>query len=137
MDVNWTETELMEALNRNPALRIRPAEMEKLRALAPEKKHKYGAKPGYLDGIYFDSQAEMERYSTLVLLRTAKVIKDFKCHPRYEVGPKITYEADFEVEYFDGHKEIEDVKGVETPAFKMKAKLFRERYPDLILKIIK
>jgi hypothetical protein len=136
--MNMTYQELMQLLKSNPSLRVRPDEMAKLHEIEEsEKKHKYNAKPGYLDGIYFDSQAEMERYAELKLLKTARAIKDFRVHPRYQISMGRYYEADFEVIYPDGHVEVEDVKGYETPEFKLKADLFREKYPDLILKIIK
>lgn len=133
--MNMTYDELMNLLSENPALRVRPEDMEKLKE--SKKEHKYHAQPGYLDGIYFDSQAEMERYGELQMLKLAKVISSFKVHPKYKVSANRYYEADFEVTYPDGHIEVEDVKGVETQAFKLKADLFRERYPELILKIIK
>lgn len=134
--MNMTYEELMELLKKNPALRIRKEDMDLLQE-AKKKQHKYNAQPGYLDGIYFDSQAEMERYGELVILKLAKVIKDFRLHPRYQISKKRYYEADFEVIYPDGHIEVEDVKGFETQEFKLKADLFREKYPDLILKILK
>jgi len=136
--MNMTYEQLMQLLKNNPALRIRPEDMAKLKEVQEEeKKHKYNAKPGYLDGIYFDSQAEMERYGELLILKLAKVIKDFRIHPRYKISQNKYYEADFEVIYPDGHIEVEDVKGYETPEFKLKADLFREKYPDMTLKIIK
>ena len=49
----------------------------------------------------------------------------------------ISYIADFRVEYDDGRIEIEDVKGVETEAFKLKRKLFEAAYPDLTLVIVR
>jgi hypothetical protein len=135
--MNMTYEELMDSLRKNPALRLRKSELEKLEGAKNQKEHKYHAQPGYLDGIYFDSQAEMERYGELRILKIAKIIIGFKVHPKYKISSKKYYEADFEVTYPDGHKEVEDVKGVETQAFKLKEDLFRERYPDLILKIIK
>lgn len=135
--MNWTMDELTDALKKNPALRVKQSELDKLQEEGQEKKHKYNAKPGYLDGIYFDSQAEMERYGELMMLKLAKVIKSFKVHPRYKISNNKYYEADFEVVYQDGHVEVEDVKGVETQTFKLKADLFREKYPDLKLTIIK
>jgi hypothetical protein len=126
----------MFLLKKNPALRIRPEELGKIQE-AEGKEHKFHAKPGYLDDIYFDSQAEMERYGELKLLKRAKEIESFKVHPKYKISGKRHYEADFEVTYPDGRIEVEDVKGFETPEFKLKADLFREKYPDLVLKIIK
>jgi hypothetical protein len=135
--MNMTYEELMNSLRKNPALRLRKSELDKLEGAKNQKEHKYHAQPGYLDDIYFDSQAEMERYGELRILKMAKVIADFRVHPKYKISSRRFYEADFEVSYPDGHIEVEDVKGVETKEFKLKADLFRERYPDLIFKIIK
>jgi len=49
----------------------------------------------------------------------------------------ITYSADFRVTYADGHVEIIDVKGFETPEFKRTRKMFEYRYPELTLMVIK
>ncbi len=135
--MNMSYTELQELLKKNPALHVRSEDLARLQEADTGKEHKYHAQPGYLDGIYFDSQAEMERYGELRILKMAKVIEDFKVHPKYQISPRKYYEADFEVKYSDGHIEVEDVKGFETPEFKLKADLFREKYPDKILKILK
>jgi hypothetical protein len=138
MGLSMSYSELIDLMRKNPAIRIRKEDMEQLEGLEESKKeHKFHAKPGYLDGIYFDSQAEMERYGELNMLILAKVISSFKVHPRYRVSENHSYEADFEVIYPDGHIEVEDVKGFETPEFKLKADLFRAKYPELILKIVK
>lgn len=107
--------------------------------------NKYNAKPGYLDGIYFDSQAERQRYLELKLLAREKQIIALKVHPRYELFPadkdrhlpRMVYEGDFE--YFDQvtkTRVVEDVKGVETPVFRLKANIFRRLYPELELRVL-
>lgn len=135
--MQWTVEHLQETLKRNPVLKVNQKDVHKLDEIKSSKRHKYNAKPGWLDGYYFDSQAEMERYGELVILKLAGSVKDFKVHPKYDVGSGITYELDFEVIYQDGHKELEEVKGRWTQAARMKVKMFRKKYPDLPLKIIK
>jgi hypothetical protein len=87
-----------------------------------------------VDGITFASKAEARRYLELKLLVRAGKISGLKLQPRYplnaEGGAKIaTYVADFEyVSEFNGQTFTEDVKGVETPAFRLKAKLFEAQY---------
>jgi len=49
----------------------------------------------------------------------------------------ISYVADFKVTYQDGRVEIEDVKGVETEAFKLKKKMFEASHPHLTLRIVR
>ena len=70
-----------------------------------------------------------------------------KVHPRYELEPKftdadgkkhrsITYIGDFEYVQ-DGRVICEDVKGVETAVFRLKAELMARRYPNIKLKIVR
>ena len=111
---------------------------------------KYRAKPATLDGIRFDSKAEMRRYQQLSLIEKAGEISDLKIHPRFELQPAfvdrngnkqraIVYEADFS--YFDkalGHTIIEDVKGYEgNRAWQLKYKMFLFSYRSYDLRVIK
>jgi len=116
-----------------------------LRDLGGTRRHKYGAQPVELQGIHFDSTAEAQRYAELQLLAAAGAIHALRVQPRYELQPAftaptgetvraITYKADFEYQE-DGRTIVEDVKGVATPVFRLKAKLFRYRYPELELRI--
>lgn len=92
-----------------------------------------------IDGITFASKAEMNRYCELKLLIKAHEITDLEFQPKFDLIPKfevdgkkyrkISYSADFK--YFDITKDkivIEDVKGFETPVFKLKKKLFLYKY---------
>ena len=107
---------------------------------------KYGAIKTTIDGIKFDSKKEGSRYSELKLMQTIGIVKSFELQPSFILhegykrkdGKKIrpiVYKADFGVVYADGHIEIEDVKGILTPLFKLKRKLLEAKY-DLILKIV-
>jgi hypothetical protein len=58
------------------------------------------------------------------------------CKKKMPVIRAITYSADFRVTYADGHVEIIDVKGFETPEFKRTRKMFEYRFPELTLKIV-
>ena len=49
----------------------------------------------------------------------------------------IRYRPDFEVWRLDGTLEAHDFKGMETPVFKLKAKLFRARYPGVPLVVVR
>lgn len=107
------------------------------------RQHKYGAKKAIVDNIKFDSQAEAKYYSKLKLLKRAKLIVDFEIQPEYIVydgfvrdGKKyqpIKYRGDFLVTYPDGRIEVIDVKGMKTPVYEMKKKMFTDRYRDLVL----
>lgn len=110
---------------------------------------KYHSRKTTVDGITFDSRAEAARYSELKLLEKGGYISDLVLQPEYELIPafkkngktyrKTVYKADFSYYDFLTNKVIvEDVKGVKTPAYKLKKKLFEYRYKDLeILEIVK
>ena len=96
-----------------------------------------------LDGICFDSKREAERYAELRILMKAGQIKDLILQPVFELQGKfrcrsknysaITYKADFQyTETATGMVVVEDVKGMETEAFKIKKKLFLRKYGDNI-----
>ena len=77
-----------------------------------------------IDGIKFDSKAEAEYYFELKLRERAGQIKILEIQPAvYMTDARILYRADFLIEE-DGVKKYIDVKGVETPVFKLKKKLW-------------
>ena len=114
-----------------------------------EGMNKYHARKTEIDGIAFDSQAEARRYQELIMLVRAGEITGLAVHPRYVLldpfvyqGKRvrgIEYEPDF-VYRERGATIAEDVKGghnvTATRTFEIKAKLFRHRYPDIILRIV-
>lgn len=112
--------------------------------LVPNKRSKYNAKKTTVDGITFDSKKEANRYTELVAMQTAGLIKNLRLQPKYLLQENfckngtayrpIYYVADFE--YFDTEKQktiVEDVKSkaTATPVYKLKKKLFEFRYEDL------
>ncbi|MDE6357405.1 MAG: DUF1064 domain-containing protein [Eubacteriales bacterium] len=105
--------------------------------------NKYYNKKIKIDGINFDSKLEAKRYQQLKLMEQTGSIKDLVLQPKYELLKgfkrrgktylKVTYIADFI--YFDNEKKrqvIEDVKGFETPVFKLKLKFFLAHLDDNI-----
>jgi len=93
---------------------------------------KYKAKPTTIDGVRFPSKKEARRYSQLKLLLAAGQIKNLELQPQYPIhvaGSKIcTYIADFRYIDRSGVTIVEDVKGVETPVFRLKKKLVEAIY---------
>ena len=90
--------------------------------------NKYGNVRETEDGYTFDSQAEAKHYRELKYRLLAGEISDLQVHPRFPIrvnGTVIcTYVADFA--YFEGGmRVVEDVKGVRTAVFVLKAKLLR------------
>lgn len=101
------------------------------------RKPKYNNVKTVLDGMTFDSKAEARRYAELKLMQRSGELMTVGCQPSFVVAPGIRYVADFIVVDRDGHVWVEDVKGVETQAFKLKAKLFRSAYPGIELRVVK
>ncbi|MBP2638292.1 MAG: hypothetical protein H6Q72_4199 [Firmicutes bacterium] len=110
-----------------------------------EKGAKYNNVKVQLDGMVFDSKKEAAKYGELVLLKRAGEVIDFKHHPKAFVlqhgymcqqtkkwVKPITYTPDFWVLYADGSEVWIDTKGYRTEVYKIKIKLFREKYSDLI-----
>ncbi len=106
-----------------------------------EKVSKYRAKNKELDGHKFDSTLESEAYVILKTWQQCGVISGLELQPTYILQEKqkgmraIKYVADFRFIHEDGQIGIVDVKGVYTPVFLLKAKMFRARFPDLNLQI--
>jgi hypothetical protein len=83
-------------------------------------------KPTFVDGKRFASKKEAQRYSDLRLLEIAGEISKLKCQVKFPLWVEgelvCTYIADFS--YLEnGVYKVEDVKGVKTPAYKIKKNL--------------
>lgn len=108
---------------------------------------KYRNKRTRAGGIIFDSKREAMYYLKLLAAQQKGSIKEIELQPKFLLQrkftknginfPAITYKADFKVTYADGSVEIIDIKGMSTPVFKLKHKMFEFVYPDLSLKIVK
>lgn len=100
-----------------------------------------------INGIKFDSKMEAEYYLELLEQQKQGFIREIRLQPRFVLqdafehqGKKIqeiAYVADFEVIYQDGRVEYIDVKGHEDAQFKIKHKMFKFRYPDHKLILMK
>lgn len=111
-----------------------------------QKKSKYKNQKCVVDGISFDSKLEARRWQDLKLLERAGVITDLKRQVPFELIPTqrppgeptmycCKYIADFTY-YKDGKFIVEDAKGQETEAFKIKQKLMYEKH-GIVLRITK
>lgn len=104
-----------------------------------KSRSKYRNKKVQIGKHVFDSKAEARYYSHLKLMEKAGEILFFRLQPRYRLldgfekhGKKhrpIDYVADFEVHHKDGTIEVVDVKGMQTQVFRIKEKLFNQKYP--------
>ena len=97
---------------------------------------KYHNTPTEIDGIRFDSKAEAKRYLELKALEATGKIAWFSRQPSFLLPGDIRYMPDFCVCDSQGLIWMEDVKGVETEAFKLKKRLWDEKYRGLELKVI-
>lgn len=137
-------------MTRRAPLRRQPAAVSA--AAPPAPYSKYRNQPTVVDGIRFASKKEAKRWTQLRLLQMADEIRDLERQPRYrlEVDGKLvcTYVADFAyripikgtVGQGVGGRELcdrvaEDVKGIQTEVFKLKAKLFRALYSHIELRL--
>lgn len=103
--------------------------------VSAKKAPKYHNKKTVVDGIVFDSKGEANRYGELKMLERSGQIEHLRLQVAYELrgmnGDKICkYIADFE--YIEnGKMVVEDFKGLATQAYKLKAKLFKDNFPDI------
>lgn len=105
------------------------------------KPHKYGARKTTYNGQVYDSQAEADYAAALDRMKAAGAIADW-CRGSVLVlvpgkrSERVTYIPDFWVLENDGEGHYVDVKGVETPVFKLKMKLLRHAMPTARLLIV-
>lgn len=100
---------------------------------------KYNAKKVTIDGIQFDSKIESQYYLHLKQKMENKEIIAFGLQPEFilqdsfkkngKTFREIKYIADFNIVHNDGTIEIVDVKGMVTPVFLLKKKLYEKQYP--------
>ena len=101
---------------------------------------KYGNTKITVDNIVFDSKAEARRYGELKLLQRAGEISGLHMHPAFNLfgqcNTKICkYVGDFQYRNNVGVVVVEDVKGVKTTAYRLKAKLFRDNFGFAITEV--
>ncbi len=97
---------------------------------------KYRAIPTVVDNVRFASKKEAARYLELKTLAKCGIIRDLELQIPFALKVNgilvATYVCDFR--YTDASMNrtvIEDTKGMRTPVYKLKAKLFAACYPDL------
>jgi hypothetical protein len=104
--------------------------MEEFHALR-KREHKFHAKACVVDGIYFPSKRQANRYQVLSLLVKAGTITDLQIDNsqttfRLEVNGQLVckYRADA-VYRENGERVVEDSKGYRTEAYLLKRKLMK------------
>lgn len=115
------------------------------RVFTQGRRRKYGNEPRMVDGIRYDSHLEARIASELDLRMKAGELKDIERQVTvdlYAHGEHICkYRVDFKITHADGMVEWIEVKGFETPEWRLKWKLFEAqmavRHPDNKLTIIR
>lgn len=98
------------------------------------RRGKFNAKPTMLDGRRFASKSEAGYYTQLKLLERCGEITNLTLQPRVKLTKYVTYVPDFSYSIpEDGIKLYVDVKGFQTPEFKIKKNLWREFGPANLL----
>lgn len=106
-------------------------------------KNKYRAYKPFINDIQFDSLNESRFYLLLLEFQKAGRIRKFELQKKFTLIPshikngkkyrETAYIADFIIHGIDGKMDVIDVKGLETPEFIIKHKIFEYVYPDLTL----
>ncbi|AWN22196.1 hypothetical protein DKM44_02230 [Deinococcus irradiatisoli] len=103
----------------------------------PLARHKFGAVRTVRGGITFDSKAEAKRYDDLQAMEKDGKIVGFMRQPVFYLPGGTRYVADFLIFWADGRVTTEDVKGVETEAFKIKWREVQAAYPWMEFELFK
>ena len=106
--------------------------------VAPKEERTYG-------GRIYASKKEASYAAQLDQLKAARgVARVLEWRPQVKVPLVVNgvtvavYVADFVVWYRSPERvEVHEVKGFETPMWRLKEKLFRAIYPDMVLKVIR
>lgn len=105
------------------------------------KRNKYNAKSTHYNGRYYDSKLEASYAMELDWRIKASEIKEVT--PQYKISLDVNdvhianYYMDFKVILTDGTIEMHEVKGAETPLWRMKWRLAKALYPEWKFVLIK
>lgn len=148
--MGWSRAKLPEHLR---ARLGQPKDAVQVPGPAPAPHNKYhvsAASERTVDGRLFDSKLEMRIYQALRPLVDEKLLwlqPEFELQPAFEIGGRkrrpIVYTADFllgsprtdNTEPLLETQWVLDAKGMQTPVFKMKAKMFEYRYGRSIIQV--
>lgn len=107
-------------------------------ACRTSNQNKYNAKRVEINGVQFDSKKEAQLYQKLENLQRMGIISELRRQVRFELVPKqkderaVHYVADYVFKEGDKHV-VADCKSAMTkklPAYIIKRKLFKWRYPE-------
>jgi len=101
------------------------------------KAHKFNASPTVIDGINFGSKREARYYCDLKIRQRAGEVIGFLMQVPLRLTGGVIYRMDFLEFLADGTCKGIEVKGFETPEWKIKKRMVDELYPWLDLVIVK
>jgi hypothetical protein len=90
-----------------------------------------------LDGQKFDSKAEARYWQHLMALKDVGVVVQVLRQVQFHLPGGVKYICDFQVFLATGEVEFLDVKGMDTPASRLKRKQVAELYAPIEIKVIK
>ncbi|MGH8028037.1 MAG: DUF1064 domain-containing protein [Pseudoxanthomonas sp.] len=96
---------------------------------------KYGNHITHVDGIRFDSKREAKYYSNLLLLVAAGEILYFLRQVPIHLPGGTKLVVDFQIFAADGQVRYIDVKGRETPVFRLKKREVEHAYPHIRIEL--
>jgi len=111
------------------------------RYFSNRRKNKFNAKKTQYNGRYYDSVLEANYAEKLDWLIKAGEVKEVV--PQYKISLDVNgvhianYYMDFKVVLSDGRIEMHEVKGFETPVWRMKWRLAKAMYPEYKFVLVK
>jgi len=106
-------------------MRRLPDSLIKITIAFMKNKNKYNAKKTYVDNIKFDSKSEAEYYIFLKEMERVGMCAIMEIQPKvYLTKTRILYKPDFLI-IENGEEIYIDVKGMMTPVFNIKKRLWR------------
>ena len=107
---------------------------------ALRREHKYGAKRTLYNGEWYDSKKEAAQAAELDLRVRAKDIHGYERQVKFDLEVRgvivARYVADFLVHHHNGNLEVVEVKGMHTPVWKLKKKMFEALYKNYKLTVV-
>jgi hypothetical protein len=100
-------------------------------------RHKFRAQPTAHGGVRYASKLEARHAARLDLLKDGGAVLGWLRQIPFHFPDGTVYRCDFQVFWADGRVTFEECKGVETPEWKIKARLLAHHFPWVELTMIR
>lgn len=97
----------------------------------PQRNGKYNAHRTEYNGVRYASKLEADTARHLDLLKKGGYVTGWEAQVPFQLHAGIVYRADFVIQYKKGKPRALDSKGMQTPEFKLKRRLFEDLYGPL------